>query len=88
MYLALNNLQRLICHKTQQTKPNRFPTCGEFDPHWVINTLGHDDKSKLLLGTLGTMVIVVRNGKPRSHPGRGCWPFSSSYHSRKRHLQQ
>ena len=22
MYLALNNLQRLICHKTQQTKPN------------------------------------------------------------------
>ena len=24
MDLALNNLQRLICHKTQQTKP--FPT--------------------------------------------------------------
>ena len=23
MYLALNNLQRLICHKTQQTKPNQ-----------------------------------------------------------------
>ena len=23
MDLALNNLQRLICHKTQQTKPNR-----------------------------------------------------------------
>ena len=22
MDLALNNLQRLICHKTQQTKPN------------------------------------------------------------------
>ena len=24
MDLALNNLQRLICHKTQQTKPNEF----------------------------------------------------------------
>ena len=23
MDLALNNLQRLICHKTKQTKPNR-----------------------------------------------------------------
>ena len=23
MDLALNNLQRLICHKTQQTKPNK-----------------------------------------------------------------
>ena len=23
MNLALNNLQRLICHKTQQTKPNQ-----------------------------------------------------------------
>ena len=27
MDLALNNLQRLICHKTQQTKPNT-QTCG------------------------------------------------------------
>ena len=25
MDLALNNLQRLICHKTQQTKPNHHP---------------------------------------------------------------
>ena len=25
MDLALNNLQRLICHKTQQTKPFVFP---------------------------------------------------------------
>ena len=24
MDLVLNNLQRLICHKTQQTKPNQF----------------------------------------------------------------
>ena len=24
MDLALNNLQRLICHKTQQTKPSYF----------------------------------------------------------------
>ena len=25
MDLALNNLQGLICHKTQQTKPNTIP---------------------------------------------------------------
>ena len=28
MDLALNNLQRLICHKTKQTKPNLF-SCFE-----------------------------------------------------------
>ena len=28
MDLALNNLQRLICHKTKQTKPNQFTTKG------------------------------------------------------------
>ena len=27
MDLALNNLQRLICHKTQQTKPNQTYNC-------------------------------------------------------------
>ena len=27
MDLALNNLQRLICHKTQQTKPNLYLRC-------------------------------------------------------------
>ena len=27
MDLALNNLQRLICHKTQQTKPNLPTIC-------------------------------------------------------------
>ena len=30
MDLALNNLQRLICHKTQQTKPNEvFKYCAQ-----------------------------------------------------------
>ena len=33
MDLALNNRQRLICHKTQQTKPNQ-PTIGHIK---VIN---------------------------------------------------
>ena len=28
MDLALNNLQRLICHKTNQTKPNNY---GAYD---------------------------------------------------------
>ena len=31
MDLALNNLQRLICHKTKQTKPNRTEfVCSKF----------------------------------------------------------
>ena len=30
MDLTLNNLQRLICHKTQQTKPNQ-PKCMHYD---------------------------------------------------------
>ena len=30
MDLALNNLQRLICHKTQQTKPNQTIWCIDF----------------------------------------------------------
>ena len=39
MDLALNNLQRLICHKTQQTKPNRayvnkFLPIGQF---WYVS---------------------------------------------------
>ena len=28
MDLALNNLQRLICHKTKQTKPNQTKTAS------------------------------------------------------------
>ena len=37
MDLALNNLQRLICHKTQQTKPNQtkpFCTTAVVDMIW------------------------------------------------------
>ena len=29
MNMALNNLQRLICHKTQQTKPNQSNVLGK-----------------------------------------------------------
>ena len=32
MDLALNNLQRLICHKTQQTKPGRLASSDFPDP--------------------------------------------------------
>ena len=32
MDLALNNLQRLICHKTQQTKPNIMYTNTNMNP--------------------------------------------------------
>ena len=37
MDLALNNLQRLICHKTQQTKPNQ--TEKKNDNFWAAERL-------------------------------------------------
>ena len=36
MDLALNNLQRLICHKTKQTKPNQTYASSSF---WMGETL-------------------------------------------------
>ena len=42
MDLALNNLRRLICHKTQQTKPNLIKialsqwTAVTMATHWVL----------------------------------------------------
>ena len=38
MDLALNNLQRLICHKTQQTKQNK-PTCCHLLIKWQISDI-------------------------------------------------
>ena len=35
MDLALNNLQRLICHKTQQTKPNRISSSPIIPTHFI-----------------------------------------------------
>ena len=47
MDLALNNLQRLICHKTQQTKPNKLDSTtsvSEFDSHWVLHNSSFEQK--------------------------------------------
>ena len=48
MDLALNNLQRLICHKTKQTKPNQIITSLSYIMHLVtllldeaVNVLFH-----------------------------------------------
>ena len=37
MDLALNNLQRLICHKTQQTKPSHKPNLVAYKTHLIKN---------------------------------------------------
>ena len=45
MDLALNNLQRLICHKTQQTKPNQSETTFSFGlPHMDTPVLANQQK--------------------------------------------
>ena len=57
MYLALNNLQRLICHKTKQTKPNqtetfipfltfRFSTRGERETFFTMPTVPSDSTTR------------------------------------------
>ena len=44
MDLALNNLQKLICHKTQQTKPTCYlnsyliTCCINFEMQWLYMT--------------------------------------------------
>ena len=39
MDLVLNNLQRLICHKTQQTKPNQNYINAELDKTEMLMNL-------------------------------------------------
>ena len=53
MDLALNNLQRLICHKTQQTKPNIFCKGVKYlhPPNWgshgtTLNCIKLNNSSK------------------------------------------
>ena len=58
MDLALNNLQRLICHKTQQTKPNKKTDADYFVFRrcWMLFY-----KSIYILGGRGVMITVVEN---------------------------
>ena len=46
MDLALNNLQRLICHKTQQTKPNL--SMGQITVY-LFNCMQRDDMSNWIV---------------------------------------
>ena len=56
MDLALNNLQRLICHKTQQTKPN--PTIGE-----LIIVIGNRIMSQILAADVCLLLAWMLLGK-------------------------
>ena len=73
MDLALNNLQRLICHKTQQTKPNQTeiqsrPGCELVSQYLISNDGG---------AILGVTVTIVGKGlgSQSSNPGRNCLHF-------------
>ena len=50
MDLALNNLQRLICYKTQQTKPNN-----------LIFSLTHT--TPFVNGVIGSMTVIIIGNK-------------------------
>ena len=43
MDLALNNLQRLICHKTKQTKP--FCVGGQYVGPWLVGSVCEASRS-------------------------------------------
>ena len=49
MDLALNNLQRLICHKTNQTKPNKTATVRLL----FTNLINHPSKMNKIWWALG-----------------------------------
>ena len=55
MDLALNNLQRLICHKTQQTKPN-------FDLKFSLDSVGFIlSMENVMLSELTKKGIMLKN---------------------------
>ena len=64
MDLAWNNLQGLICHKTQQTKPINYDI-NYINRIWLI-------------GANSVMIIVVENelSKPGSNSGQGYLHFT------------
>ena len=41
MDLALNNLQRLICHETQQTKQTKLIRKPPYNTHMLTHTYAH-----------------------------------------------
>ena len=52
MDLALNNLQKLICHKTHQTKPNQTkPEWGLF--WWKKRKANDADMAKIRMSDVG-----------------------------------
>ena len=52
MDLALNNLQRLICHKTQQTKP-------------VVQRVNHYTiRTPLIMSEFYSMILLPKNFRP------------------------
>ena len=54
MDLALNNLQGLICHKTQQTKPNQTKPASPFN-----NPLVTVSKASITIGIIFTFIFIV-----------------------------
>ena len=61
MDLALNNLQRLICHKTQQTKPNQSNVrFGDMkNMKGIFDILNDNTKKKLCKLTNGWSMSLV-----------------------------
>ena len=65
MDLALNNLQRLICHKTHQTKPNQtkprsgVSRCQELKDYWLLSSVNYLNFSVVAVGQCQTVKCIV-----------------------------
>ena len=76
MDLALNNLQRLICHKTQQTKPSSVGSCPTFpssNPHYKRPS-GHCPSSQYS-GVLNNVLAWMVSTRPPT--SKSSSPFSN-----------
>ena len=62
MDLVLNNLQRLICHKTQTTnQPTKVPQNKET----VLKALNNKETVLLVVKNKETVIIVLKNKKDK-----------------------
>ena len=71
MDLALNNLQRLICHKTQQTKPTKYLSLFSLSLIFTLSSVGTGKFTKwqilffffflfFLINTKSALLIAIR----------------------------
>ena len=73
MDLALNNLQRLICHKTQQTNPQRNQFSNYHHHHHIVLAA----RISLTLSRHSSLSFIALGRSSGQHPvsSHSCWMY-------------